>query len=273
MSNLTFSKALNILSKYVRAYGLPGMGTLARHYFQMTHRARGALINFEIPSSNRKVHLRAGSSDWKVFTQVFLDDEYGVDTMWLHSSLRARYERILAEGKLPVIVDAGANIGLSSIRLSSIFPQAHLIALEPDVDNWRLAEKNCAGLPVTVINAGVWSRHTRVAVRDSGVAEWAYRFEETSDAEQGVQAITVDDALERVPGGALLLVKMDIEGAESSVLAADAAWIQTGTPLIVESHDRLTGGGCLSGLLKHSIYTDGRIDIKGENYFFVPRVD
>src|SRR5579883_1485462 len=42
-----------------------------------------------------------------------------------------------------VIVDAGANIGAASLYFATRFPEATILALEPEQSNFQLLRKNC----------------------------------------------------------------------------------------------------------------------------------
>jgi predicted O-methyltransferase YrrM len=55
------------------------------------------------------------------------------------SEVRACYEEMLARGRVPVVLDCGANIGFSTYWQEVEFPQALVIAVEPDVENAKLA--------------------------------------------------------------------------------------------------------------------------------------
>jgi len=73
------------------------------------------------------VFFRYNSSDINVFSQIFISDEY----------------RPLTD--LPavrLIIDCGAYVGFSSAYLLSKFPEAHVLAVEPDKKNYELLRQN-----------------------------------------------------------------------------------------------------------------------------------
>eukprot|EP01037_Dinobryon_pediforme_P018822 gene18822-19135_t len=41
------------------------------------------------------------------------------------------YDAIISQGKIPLIIDAGSNIGASVVYFSKCFPEAHIIGIEP----------------------------------------------------------------------------------------------------------------------------------------------
>src|SRR5262249_54939154 len=66
--------------------------------------------------------FRSNSSDISVFSQIFVQMEY--------ASLINQMK-----GNVGLVVDLGANVGFSSAYFLSAFPDAHVIAVEPDPQN------------------------------------------------------------------------------------------------------------------------------------------
>ena len=56
-----------------------------------------------------------------------------------------------------VVVDAGANIGLSTVFFANKFPQAKIVAIEPEPSNFAMLRDNVAPYPnVTPVQAALW---------------------------------------------------------------------------------------------------------------------
>src|SRR5690554_2347811 len=72
------------------------------------------------------------SSDYNVFTQVFIDKEYEPPISYF---LKNNIE-------LKTVIDAGANIGLTSAYIKNEFPNAKIVCIEPDNDNFELLSYN-----------------------------------------------------------------------------------------------------------------------------------
>src|SRR5947208_4936670 len=71
--------------------------------------------------------VRRGTSDIWTFDQIFVDHEYRcIDSL---------------QG-VTTIIDAGANVGYSSAYFLSRFPEARIIALEPDPENFNALRRN-----------------------------------------------------------------------------------------------------------------------------------
>lgn len=140
------------------------------------------------------VHLRAGESDVAAIRQVFGKRDY--DTSWppqVGARIRARYEAILAAGKRPIIVDAGANIGAASLWFGQVYPDAAIVAVEPDPGNAAVLRRNVGGRPGHVIlEAAIGAEPGYVVLSDAGSdLGWAVQ---TKRAESGLPIVTVQDA-------------------------------------------------------------------------------
>ena len=71
--------------------------------------------------------FRHGASDVRVIRQIFLKEQYG---------------QLKGEENVGRIINCWANIGCSAIYFLSKYPDAELIAIEPDEDNCRILRKN-----------------------------------------------------------------------------------------------------------------------------------
>ena len=105
----------------------------------------GRVLTLHVRGLPSPVYCRAGGSDLRVFAQVIANREY----------------RCLDQSHIPeLVIDCGANIGLSTVYFLTRFPNAHLIALEPDPDNFKMLARNTAGFSdrVTLLQAAVWNK-------------------------------------------------------------------------------------------------------------------
>lgn len=123
--------------------------------------------------------------------------------------------RFQSQNPAPLIIDAGANLGLASIYLSRLYPQARVIAVESDPDIHRLLQANLTAHAVTaeqVLCRAVW---------DSD--EWLRFSQDHGDAGRvgaagsiEVQGLRLRDLL--LQHSSIDFLKLDIEGAEVRVL-------------------------------------------------------
>ncbi len=71
----------------------------------------------------------------------------------------------------PLIIDCGANIGLSIIYFKEKHPNAEIIAFEPDKDNFKLLKKNIESFclkDVTLKEEAVWIKDTELDFSNDG---------------------------------------------------------------------------------------------------------
>jgi FkbM family methyltransferase len=72
------------------------------------------------------------------------------------------------KGLRPLIADVGANIGLSVLYFIDNLPSPHIMAIEPDLENFKLLSKNVDGLDVETIRRAASSTKGKTRVVDPG---------------------------------------------------------------------------------------------------------
>jgi FkbM family methyltransferase len=221
-------RALYIYGRIVRRFSfLPGKHTRVQVHL------RGQRDPF---------HLRLGSTDWLVIEEIFINNEY----TFVRDALKsARW-----------ILDLGANVGYSLRYWQSIFPDARMVAMEPESDNCLLCSQNIvsAGLTsrVKLLQAGAGACRAQMRLVDSGEGEWAYRTEE-SQTEEGrpVEIFPLAEVLENYASGQKIdLLKCDIEGAERELFEDCRAWIGQVNAIVIELHPPYTLPDLLDALKK-----------------------
>lgn len=139
------------------------------------------------------------------------------------------------ENPVRVIVDAGANIGIESIRLRHFFPQAKILSIEAEGGNFVMLQANVESDPNNLcLKAGVWGFETDLKVVP-GVTNEAFSVEPVESGGE-VKAVTMNTILEKV-GGEIDILKMDIEGAEYEVFGSNTDWVNHVKAIIIECPD------------------------------------
>jgi len=95
---------------------------------------------------DRQFFFRPGSTDEWVIEQVFRHHQYAFDQWASTAEILALVARRAAQGKKPLIIDAGANIGAVTVYFALKMPSARIVAIEPAADNFAVLERNTAGL-------------------------------------------------------------------------------------------------------------------------------
>jgi FkbM family methyltransferase len=223
----------------------------------------GKLIGRQLPLRVKReelafpFELRLPSSDSSVYRQVFLEREYEFE-------VRREPE---------VIVDGGANIGLTSIYFASRYPRAMILAVEPETSNFALLCKNVAPYPgVIPVQAALWSEDGEIDVLKNDMGKWAFmtRSAGDEDAHPGefvertrattVGALMREHGLERID-----ILKLDVEGAERELFADCSAWLGAVDAIVIELHDRYKPG-CTESF-RRGVTGFEREWRSGENYY------
>jgi len=175
------------------------------------------------------VYARAGSSDRRVFRQVLLNLEYDC------------FPSVREPG---LIVDCGANVGYASVFFLGRYPSAHVIAIEPDPDNFALLRRNTApyGERATIIQSGVWSHATGLTIRRGEFGdgrEWATQVVETPRGQTpDIQAVDLGGILLTSGFPRIDILKVDIERAEIELFGhGTERWLDRVGNLAIELHD------------------------------------
>jgi FkbM family methyltransferase len=221
-------KALKEHWRFYRLFGFRGV-FLALKRIVMTGSAE---TEISVRSIEHPFRLRLMTSDILTYKQVFVKLEYKLEPV-----------------KPPrTILDAGANIGLSSIYFANRFPEAKIFAVEPERSNFSLLEKNSTRYAnIVPIHAALWNENADVEIIDPGYGKWGFQThgvgrQSTGQVCHKVRGVTVDKLMEDYGIDHIDILKMDIEGAEREVFRDVAKWIKKVGILVIELHERLNTG-------------------------------
>ena len=185
------------------------------------------------------VRIRPKSSDAQAFVDIFRYKTYDLSRCGQSPRVRETYQRILDAGQIPLIIDAGANVGAASIWFSRQFPQARILAVEPDADNAEVCRLNTRDLPnIKVIEAAIGSEHGWASLRNPEDQAWTLQTMRNKDGRIAVCTIPELVLVERQPAK-IFLVKIDIEGFEDDLFAKSVDWVDEAEVIIIEPHDWL----------------------------------
>jgi len=181
------------------------------------------------PGIRNPVHLRLRTSDLSTYTQTLLDGNYAFDLPFSPKT----------------IVDAGANIGMASIYFVHKYPEAKIIAIEPEASNFAMLARNVRPYPAIIpVHAALWNRDGEISISEPDPATGAggnWGFVAREGAGVKVRAITMQTLIREMQIQAIDLAKIDIEGAEKEVFGA-GGWIDSVRCMMVELHDRYRPG-------------------------------
>ncbi len=178
--------------------------------------------------------LRVSSSDVPTFEQIFIRQEYDFDS----------------KRNPKIIVDAGANIGLASIYFSNKYPDAKIIAIEPEESNLEILKRNIAPYEnIILVCKALWNENTIINLVDPSLGKWGFITQAKDSVEERygpivheVQGVTVDTIMKEQGIEHIDILKIDIEGAEREIFKDPSSWILKVDSLIIELHERMKPG-------------------------------
>jgi FkbM family methyltransferase len=238
-------------------------------FWQRLSRADGRFIAVDIRARDRDfgatLRLRRNSTDIATFAQVFLCAQYRSQDLARHRHIAAYYESCAN----PLILDLGANIGLSALYFAKNWPKATIVGVEPDERNYELFRRNVSARNnIVAIHGAVASKRGRARIVNPGVPEWGYRTEIADANSGGLAAMPVTDLLERHRACEPFICKIDIEGAEHELFSCNTEWVARFPILIIELHDwMLPCSGNSANFLRVIAGMDRDFVLHGENIF------
>ncbi|WP_445731692.1 FkbM family methyltransferase [Mariniflexile sp.] len=244
------TELLNLPFKIVTHYktlGYQGTTLLAKRYIKKYKRFYILLKGYRFP-----VVLRNNTTDVTVFYQVFLARSYSIKVK-----------------EMPrVIIDCGANIGLSAVFFKNKFPEAKIIALEPEHSNFEMLKKNTKMYEgIHCINKGIWNKSTNLIIKDNNLGNWGFMVEEV-DNDSTISATSIEEIMCEFNIDHIDILKVDIEGSEKELFERNfEKWLSKTKILIIELHDGLRAGASKSVFNAISKY-DFHMVRKDENFIF-----
>jgi FkbM family methyltransferase len=149
--------------------------------------------------------------------------------------------------KTPYIIDCGANIGMSIIYMKEHFPQAEIIAFEPDETNFDLLTRNINSFGysgVSLFKEAVWNENTTLPFSNDSTMGSRIEMDNTART-KSVKAKRLKDILNRDVD----FLKIDIEGAENVVLNDIADNLNKVKNMFLEYHGTFDQNKELAGII------------------------
>lgn len=177
---------------------------------------------------NNRIFLRHGTSDRECYEQVIENECFAP----------------IADAKdVKFVVDAGANIGMASLWFLEAFPECHVLAIEPDLDNFHsMIENTTRHTPrMYRMRSALWSHDTAVVIepgRYRDKKEWSTQVRECEKGEcRSCFGFSLPTAVHGLSYDRIDILKIDIEGAEAKVFSGNVDWLDRVRNIIIELHD------------------------------------
>ncbi len=178
------------------------------------------------------IHYRRNRGDIQGIREVWLDGVYSVPF-----------------GQQPeVIVDLGANIGLTSLFFCEKYSPRRVVMVEPDPANAEVLQTNCAQCKAAV----------EVVVAAVGHEDGTVYFEESEESNLGrvadtgrpVRCVSIPSLMRATGLTRIDLLKIDIEGAEGRLLSFANDWLECVGSILIEFHPKVVDEPALIALLR-----------------------
>lgn len=172
---------------------------------------------------------------------ILVDKEYSNLRQYLNHEVRS-------SGSKLNILDLGSNVGLSAIYLANEFHLANICCVEADPRNFELLSKN---LSVNETDAQII--FGAVGAEDSELLELRISNNSTCSTlvsqdfihsshthKLTVPTISVEKIIDKLKWNKIDILKIDIEGAEDSLLKSSPSWLSIVSLIVMEIHPNTT---------------------------------
>ena len=242
-----------------------------RRYVRISPFTKGKIYFFDKIKNDFFSILVRGRVDSMTADQIFTENSYDLLFLKKYDDILNKYNSILSYDKVPLIIDCGANIGLSTIHFSKIFPSSKVISLEPEKNNFSLMEINCASLNnVELLNKAVGSFDGYVNIVNIETESNSFRVSRNDINKGDIQVISINNILSSHSEFVPFIIKIDIEGFEEDLFSKNTEWVDKFKLLIIETHDWMLPNESNShNFLK--VISDKRRDFihRGENIYSI----
>jgi FkbM family methyltransferase len=177
------------------------------------------------------IFIRWKTSDAYLFWNIFALKEYS-------------YVKEIFKKDPDVIFDIWANVGYASIFFKEAYPNATIIAIEPEESNFLTLEKNLKNYwNIKLIKWALWDKNWIINLHDDWLWERWFTVSEISNnrpkREWEINAFTMNQLINSSNIKKIDLLKIDIEWAEKEVFQADdISRLDSVDNIVIETHDR-----------------------------------
>jgi FkbM family methyltransferase len=203
-TSVLLSKALEVLQKVPRGLRWRTLGTYLRI---KTKSGWFAVLQRGQPD-------RESIFDWDVSIGNYSDFVFLFEEIFIAECYRTPIAK-----RAPIIIDAGANIGLATLYFKRNFPDAFISCIEPEPNAYARLEDNVRRNKLTRVVL-----YNKALGRRPGILDFRWSSSRLASPIAGRDsAVSESTAVEVIPLSSLVkgpidLLKLDVEGAETEVI-------------------------------------------------------
>jgi FkbM family methyltransferase len=205
------------------------------------------------PCIRNPVYVRMRTTDVSVYHEVLLCGQYALDFPYSPKT----------------IVDVGANIGMASLYFANKYPDARIIAVEPEASNFEMLALNVGPYAnISPVRAALWNKDGEIGVNIPSPLENPLSkvgFVVREDQGVPVRAMTVRTLMREMGLRSIDILKIDIEGAEKEVFET-CDWMDAVNCVMIELHDRFKPG---SSAAVDAVTGDFVVSKRGETSVYI----
>ena len=168
--------------------------------------------------------------DIKIRYRLNKGDLHSIREIWFQEVYRLPFD-----SPSGVLLDLGANIGMTSVWLAKKFSFTQVIAVEPDPNNAALVRQNLElnGITSQVLEAAIGPKEGPARFESSELSNLGRLSEDGSSV---VPMINVDTIIKKFEVKSFALIKIDIEGGEQDLFDGPTPWLARTHAIIIEFH-------------------------------------
>ena len=200
-------------------------------WFSIIYGSKKRFVNREISFDDFSIFTPDTLSFIWQFKEIFADESY----------------KFVSNSSKPVILDCGANIGVSCLYFSKLFPNSKIVAFEADPNIVKVLNKNLSSnniRNVEIIDKAVWINNDVIEISLEG-ADGATMYSKTNLIK--VPSIRLKDFIKSE--SKIDFLKIDIEGSEYEVLKDCSDSLGKVENIFVEYHSYINSNQKLSEII------------------------
>lgn len=196
----------------------------------------------QLKYKGEKLFLRKDNSDFGLMNHILIGERDGEIFRTQYNPVLTYIKNILKTKSNLNIIDGGANIGIFSRAILGVAPDANIIAIEPEKENFMMLKRNTGSYSkVECLNCGIWNKRTILKIREDNVKSYAFQVVEAEDGD--IEAVSIDNLLDARQFERVDVLKLDIEGSESVVFSEEKkGWLDKCDIVVIETHESIVPG-------------------------------